>query len=96
MGTLAFQFGRKIYRAKSRRQVKVLLLRLRRKRIYACFLGVFAKFTTRNPGASAKFPTGKLTPAKPTKHQSPPPPLYGSWMYHARCLNSCATQQQGA
>ena len=43
---------------------------------YACFLGVSAKFTTRNPGASAKFPTAKLTTAHLTWHQSPPPPLY--------------------
>ena len=33
VGNLVFQFGRQIYHAKSRGQVKILLPRLRRKRI---------------------------------------------------------------
>ena len=76
VGNLAFQFGRQIYHAKSRGQVKFLLPRLRRKRILACFLGVSAKFTTLNPnpGSSAKVPQAKLSTAKLSWHQIPPPP----------------------
>ena len=46
----------------------------------ACFLGVSAKCTTLNPGASAKFPIAKLTTAKLTRHQAPPPPCMCSTM----------------